>query len=163
MSDGFGIGISGATRFSGLRGRTADGTGRAGVKYPSPFFDIAQTYLPPTIKDLLKWCRFYSLTHPLINTVIHKLSEYPITEIVIDEENRELKEKWELLLYQVLKYRSFQIEVGLDYFTYGICIATIHFPFTKYLVCRHCKHKEKASQMVYKWRDLNYVDRKSVV
>ena len=148
---------SGGSRFSGQRGRTADGMGKSGVRYPSPFFDIGHTYLPPTIKALLRWCRYYYLTNPLINSVIHKMSEYPITEIIIDERDAKVKEKWEELLGQHLRYRAFQIEVGLDYFTYGMCAITIHFPFTKYLICRSCGFKDKASRLPYKWRNLDYI------
>lgn len=147
----------GSARFSGQRGRTADGTNRAGVRYPNPFFDIGHTFLPTSIKSLLRWCRYYFLTNPLINAVIYKMSEYPITELVIDETNKEIKEKWEELLGQHLRYRAFQIEVGLDYHTYGLCAVTIHFPFTKWLSCRQCDFKEKASRLNYRWRNLDYV------
>lgn len=148
---------TGVSRFSGQRGRTADGTNKSGVRYPSPFFDIGQTYLPTSIKSLLQWCRFYFLTNPLINTTIFKMSEYPITEIIIDEQNKQIKEKWEELLGRHLRYRAFQIEVGLDYFTYGLSAVTIHFPFTKYLICTACNHKDKASNINYKWRGLDYI------
>lgn len=153
MSDNASNGLS---RFSGSRGRTADGTGRSGVRYPSPFFDIGHTYLPPSMKSLMRWCRYYYLVNPLINAVIHKMSEYPITELVIEEKNQEVKEKWERLLGETLRYRAFQIEVGLDYYTYGMCIVTIHFPFTKYLICRQCKNREKATKQAYQWKNLDY-------
>ena len=65
--DNLSLGFGGTSRFSGQRGRTADGMGRSGVRYPSPFFDLGQTYLPPDQKKLLHWCRFYYLTNPLIN------------------------------------------------------------------------------------------------
>ena len=155
--DNLSLGYGGVSRFAGQRGRTADGTNRSGIRYPSPFFDIAHTYLPPSMKALLRWCRYYYLVNPLINCVIHKMSEYPVTEIVIDEQNAEIREKWEILLGQHLRYRAFQIEVGLDYYTYGICAVTIHFPFTKYLLCKQCKHKEKAEKVYYKWRNLEYI------
>ena len=155
--DNLSLGYGGVSRFAGQRGRTQDGTNRSGVRYPSPFFDIAHTYLPPSMKALLRWCRYYYLVNPLINCVIHKMSEYPVTEIVIDEKNQDVREKWEVLLGQHLRYRAFQIEVGLDYYTYGICAVTIHFPFTKYLVCKHCKKKEKATKVFYKWRNLEYI------
>lgn len=155
--DNLSLGFGGASRFSGQRGRTADGTSRSGVRYPSPFFDIGHTYLPPTMKALLRWCRYYYLVNPLINTVIHKMSEYPITEIVIDESNETNKERWEALIGQHLRYRAFQIEVGLDYYTYGICLVTLHLPFTKYLICRGCNNKTRASKTNYKWRNLDYV------
>src|SRR3954470_6766674 len=104
------VGMSGVSRFTGQRGRTADGTNRSGVRYPSPFFDIGHTYLPPSMKALMRWCRYYYLVNPLINSVIHKMSEYPVTEIVIDEKQADIKEKWEVLLGEHLRYRAFQIE-----------------------------------------------------
>lgn len=155
--DNLALGFGGTSRFAGQRGRTADGTNRSGIRYPSPFFDIGHTYLPPSIKALLRWCRYYYLVNPLINSVIHKMSEYPITEIVIDEKDPDIRGKWEELLGQHLRYRAFQIETGLDYYTYGMCLVTVHFPFTKWLICRNCKHKEKAAKMQYKWRNLDYI------
>lgn len=129
--------------------------GKSGIRYPSPFFDIGHTYLPPSQKALLRWCRYYYLTNPLINTVIHKMAEYPVTEIVLDEKNARVKERWEETLTH-LRIRPFQIEAGLDYFTYGICAVTIHFPFTKWLQCRNCGHKDKAKNIYYKWRNWDY-------
>ncbi len=148
---------TGGSRFSGQRGRTADGMGRNGVRYPSPFFDIGQTYLPPSQKSMLRWCRYYYLVNPLINSVVHKMSEYPITEIVVNEKNSDIREKWESLLGETLRYRAFQIEVGLDYYTYGMCVVTMHMPFIKFLVCRSCKHKEKAEKCDYVWRNFDYI------
>ena len=155
--DNLSLGFGGTSRFSGQRGRTADGTSRSGVRYPSPFFDIGHTFLPPSMKALMRWCRYYYLVNPLINTVIHKMSEYPITEIVIDEQDPVKKERWEEVLGQHLRYRAFQIEVGLDYYTYGTCAISIHFPFTKYLICGSCGFKEKAAKTTYKWRNLDYI------
>lgn len=155
MSDLF-LGTGGA-RFSGNRARSFDGTSKGGIRYPSPFFDIGHTYLPPTMKALLRWCRYYYLCNPLINAVISKMSEYPITELVVDERDPEIKEKWEDLLGNHLGYRAFQVEVGLDYYTYGMCIVTIHYPFTKYLICQHCKFKEKAAKSNYRLRNFDYV------
>jgi hypothetical protein len=130
---------------------------RSGIRYPSPFFDIGHTYLPPSLKALLRWCRYYYLVNPLINAVIHKMSEYPITEIVIDEKDPEIKNKWDSLLGEILRIRPFQIEVGLDYYTYGMCIVTIHFPFDKFLICRNCGFKDKATKINYRWRNLDYI------
>lgn len=156
-SDNVSLGFGGTSRFSGNRGRTADGMSRSGARYPSPFFDIGHTYLPPSLKALLRWCRYYYLVNPLINAVIHKMAEYPITELVIDEKDQNIKNKWDNLLGGILRYRPFQIEVGLDYFTYGMCVVTIHFPFDKFLICRSCGFKEKATKTQYKWRSLDYV------
>lgn len=61
-----GTGPSSAMRFAQTRGRI-HGSPVQGVNYPSPFFDIAHTYLPVTVKQLFRWCRYYFLTNPLIN------------------------------------------------------------------------------------------------
>jgi hypothetical protein len=155
--DNLSLGFGGTSRFSGQRGRTADGTSRSGIRYPSPFFDIGHTYLPPSQKALMRWCRYYYLVNPLINATITKMAEYPITEIVIDERDAKVKEKWEALLGQHLRYRAFQIECGLDFYTYGNCFVTVHFPFTKFLKCRQCGFEEKAGKTQYKWRNLEYI------
>jgi hypothetical protein len=155
--ESFSLGLPNISRFSGNRARTTDMSGRRGVVYPSPFFDLAQTYLPNSIKALLKWCRYYFLTHGLINTVVYKLAEYPITELVIDERNEKVKRKWEKFLFSDLRLRAFQIEIGLDYYCYGICLVSLHYPFTKYLICKACGHREKAARCNYAWRNLQYV------
>src|SRR5437764_5820485 len=163
--DSASIGMSGVSRFSGQRARTADGTSRGGMRYPSPFFDISQTWLPTSMKQLLQWCRYYYLTNPLIHSVVHKMSEYPVTEIVIQEENENLRKRWEQV-FTDLRMRAFQIEVGLDYNCYGMCVVTMHFPFEKYLTCSnpHCRsaktkapYKVKAKKIRYRWRNLDYV------
>src|SRR3972149_6503936 len=66
------------------RGRIQGG-GVSGVNYPSPFFDVAHTYLPTTIKQLFKFCKYYFLTNPLINAIVMKLSEYPVMDIDADQ------------------------------------------------------------------------------
>lgn len=105
---------SGVARFSSTPGRM-QGTPTNGVNYPSPFFDVAHTYLPVTVKQLFRWCRYYFLTNPLINATIFKLSEYPITDLVVEHENADVKERWEAYFREHLRYRPFQIECGLDY------------------------------------------------
>lgn len=156
MFDSTSLGMSGVSRFAPNRTSAAQG-GRSGVKYPSPFFDIGHTYLPPSMKQLLKWCRYYYLVNPLINSVVHKMSEYPITEMVIEEKNPAVKLKWENLLNQTLRYRAFQIEVGLDYHTYGNCFVTIHYPFDKYLICKKCKERYEAAKVKFQWKNLDYI------
>jgi len=104
----------GAGRVGSTRGRI-QGSFVNGVNYPNPFFDVAHTYLPTTVKEMFKYCRYYTLTNPLINATIFKLSEYPITDLIIDHENRDVKRRWEEYFHDHLQYRPFQVECGLDY------------------------------------------------
>lgn len=129
---------------------------RGAQRYPSPFFDIGHTYLPTSVKQMFRWCRYYFMTNPVINAVTYKMSEYPITPIIIDEEDSELRSKWEDIVENKLRLRPFQIETGLDYHCYGNAFITLHFPFEKYLICRNCKNKVQAKRAIYKFRNLRY-------
>jgi ribonucleoside-diphosphate reductase alpha chain len=110
-------GTFGAGRFSRARGRIQGGQGQ-GINYPSPFFDIAHTYLPTTVKQMFRWCRYYFFVHPLINAVVFKMSQYPITDLVYFSKDPQLKAMWKDFLEKQLMYRSFQEEVGLDYYCF---------------------------------------------
>ena len=152
---GIGGGPGNGLRFSSTRGRI-QGSPVQGVNYPSPFFDVAHTYLPATVKQLFQWCRYYFLTNPLINAVVFKMSEYPITDVIIDHENPEVRRKWEDFLQEHLRYRAFQTEVGLDYYTYGNGLVSLSFPFKKYLHCQYCKFHEEAQRIQNNWVFTNY-------
>lgn len=126
-----------------------------GLVYPSPFFDIAQTYMPPTVKELFKWCTYYFYTHPIINPVVYKMAEYPITELIYnkkippdeqtDEGNQEpdslIVDSYKSVMEGTLDIKSFLINCGLDYFTFGNTFVSISYPFTRYLVCQSCGKK----------------------
>lgn len=151
----FGGGPGGSTRFSQTRGRLGGGMSN-GVNYPSPFFDIAHTYLPTTVKSMFRWCRYYFLTNPIINATVFKLSEYPITEIEIDHQDKKVASKWKEYFEDHLNYRAFQIECGLDYNTYGNCLTSLNFPFKKYLTCRRCKYQAEAKRIRPHWVFTNH-------
>jgi ssDNA-binding Zn-finger/Zn-ribbon topoisomerase 1 len=132
------------------RGRIQGGA-VGGVNYPSPFFDVAHTYLPTTIKQLFKFCRYYTLTNALINAIVMKLSEYPITDIEVDHEDAKVTELWKDYLQNTARIRPFQIECGLDYNAYGNSLTSLSFPFQKYLTCPSCKFTEQAKKIRNHW------------
>jgi hypothetical protein len=152
---GVGAGPGSGLRFASTRGRI-QGSPVQGVNYPSPFFDVAHTYLPVTIKQLFRWCRYYFLTNPLINAVVFKMSEYPITDIVIDHKEPEVRKKWNDFYQEHLRYRAFQVESGLDYHCYGNCLISMGFPFKKYLYCQRCEFREEASRIQNNWVFTNH-------
>ena len=154
-----GFGASGSAssplRFSQTRGRIQNGSG-GGVNYPSPFFDVAHTYLPTTVKQMFRWCRYYFLTNPLINAVVFKLSEYPVTDIIIDHPNKEVVTKWTDYYQDHIGFRAFQVEVGLDYHCYGNAFISIGYPFKKYLKCASCSFSAPADKIRANWVFTNY-------
>jgi hypothetical protein len=135
----------------------AEGRATTAPKYPHPFFDQGQAYLPTSFKNMFHWCRYYFLTNPAVNSAVSKMAEYPITPIVFKTENQSLRTKYEEIT-KILNLKSFRIEVGLDYYTYGNCYVSIIFPFRKFLVCRNCKHHHdvKDGATKYKWVSMNY-------
>src|SRR3989304_1619935 len=108
-------GSGSATRFAGQTRGRVQGSPANGVNYPSPFFDVAHTYLPNTVKQLFRWCRYYFLTNPLINATVFKLSEYPVTDIIIDHPESRVRRRWEEYFQDHLRFRAMQVEFGLDH------------------------------------------------
>jgi hypothetical protein len=145
----------GSMRFSQTRGRMSNQASQ-GVYYPSPFFDIAHTYLPITVKQLFRWCRYYFLTNPLINAIIFKMSEYPVTEMIFEHESKMVVNRWTEYFQDHLRYRPFQIECGLDFFTYGNCLPSLSLPFKKFIRCRNCGFQEEAKRIRPYWVLTNY-------
>lgn len=141
-------------RMSRTQGRIR-GTGW-GMSYPSPFFDVAHTYLPDTVKQMFRWCRYYTLTNPLIAAVVYKMSEYPVTDIVIDSDNDGTKKLWSSFFEDILQMRAFLIDIGLFYNCYGIALVSINYPFRKFLVCRNCKNMVLASKAKFRFRNFKF-------
>jgi hypothetical protein len=155
--DALSFGPAGGMRFSRNSGRSLTSEALGAIRYPSPFFDIAHTYLPSSFKTMLRWCRYYFLTNPLINAVCYKMAEYPVTDLVFDSTNEPLREKWEYLFNRVLSFKKFEIEAGLDYNTYGNTFVSIAFPFHKLLICKRCGHTHRADETKYLFREYKFV------
>lgn len=125
-----------------------------GVRYPSPFFDVAQQFLPADIQQLLHWCRYYFLTNPIINVACQKMAEYPVTPTVWESDDANLLALWRGVEDR-LKFRQLRVEVGLDYHVYGNAFISVWFPIDKSLVCSQCGvwHRASVMRSHYKWRD----------
>uniref|UniRef100_A0A7C3SP46 Uncharacterized protein n=1 Tax=Dictyoglomus turgidum TaxID=513050 RepID=A0A7C3SP46_9BACT len=132
------------------------GSASAKLWYPSPFFDIASTYLPKSVRELFRYCEYYFMVHPIIHQAITKMAEYPITDIVIEEGDKDVRDWWDTMLNEKLETKSFLIETGLDYFTYGNAFVVPIFPFVKYLICSKCKSRFNAELVVDKFTWNNY-------
>lgn len=151
-------GPGGGMRFTQTRGRIQNGA-LYGVNYPSPFFDLAHTYLPATVKQMFRWCRYYFMTNPLINATVFKLSEYPVTDLIIESDDIAEKSRWSEYMHDHLRFNAFRVEVGLDYFTYGNALVSLGYDFKKYLTCTTCGWKEEASKCRHAWVFTNYTFR----
>lgn len=149
---------SSSFRFGALDGRNSV------FRYPSQWWDVAHMELPSTVKSMFKWCRYHVLVNPLISSVTKKMASYPITKIVVNESGvagfDKKRKKWEDLIYRTLDINRLQIEIGLDYYTYGNCIVSIVYPFHKHLQCTQCGYKDQIKKLKFKkqwdFRDFYY-------
>lgn len=148
-------GFPGGTTF----GRTAskgDILGRRYAPFSNPFFDQASTYLPPTVKAMFGFCRFYHLTNGVINAIATKAAEYPVTDIMFQHDDAGVRDKWEELLLGTLNYRVHQFETNLDYYVYGNAFVSLSFPFRKKITCKKCSAKIDALDSRQHWRYTNF-------
>ena len=148
-----GFGPASAYRANSYRHGSLDSR-NTNFRYPSQWWDVAHMELPSSVKHLFKWCRYHVLVNPLISSVTKKMAAYPITKVLVDESNQEgfdkHKTRWEDLLFRTLDINRLQIEIGLDYHTYGNCIVSVMYPFHKYLECKNCKHQDRIKKLKFK-------------
>lgn len=123
-------------------------SGRSG-RYPNQFFDLAQQYMPPTVKELFRWCTFYYYNSPLIGGTITKMSRYPITDLIFEDQYESIRTLWKDFFNKDLQIKKTLLEINLDYFVYGNSFVSLHFPFTRFLICSSCGHREQINQA--KW------------
>ena len=129
---------------------------RRGTVYPSPFFDIAQTYMPPTVKELFRWCQYFFYKDPMIGAVVTKIAEYPVTNFVYNADQKHVRDGWKELLEDTLNMKPFLIEIGLDYFCYGNAFISINLPFIRWIQCPSCKAMHKLADESFKYQFRNY-------
>jgi hypothetical protein len=111
--------------------------------YANPLATIATKDIPVNIKQLFRLCRFYYHQDALLGALVDKMSEYPITQLVIQEKTGEnltekAREKWDYLLNVGLDVRAVMKTINTDKYVYGNGFYYIYLPFVRYCVCQSC-------------------------
>lgn len=130
--------------------------GRPESMYPSPFFDMARTFMPSTTRETFEWCAYFQQKNPLINAVTYKLAAYAITDLVYDAKNP-VADTYKNLYEDVLQMRTFIQEFNLDRYTFGNAFASVAFPISKILECVACGFKKLARDAAWKWKGNKFV------
>ena len=118
---------------------------RGSIKYDNPFLDMTSTYIPVTIKAMLRFVAAFALGDGLISQCIIKMAEYPITSLIYnDGEEGKLKDDkgtkwWKDLLENQLQVMRLIRECGMNYYAYGNSIVSMHFPFRRQIQCKKCQ------------------------
>lgn len=138
---------------------------RGSLKYDSPFIDMTSTFLPKTIKGLLQFIAAFIIGDGLVSQCIAKLSEYPITKLLYnDEEPSAIKddkqsEKWIDILEKRLKIIRSMKQAGMDYYGYGNSVISINYPFKRWFTCKSCKHEFAADSIKYKFKSYKFLSK----
>jgi len=128
------------------------------LNYPNPFFDLSRLYYPKTVKHLFRICKIFFYKNEFIHNVIFKLAEYPVTDFIFEGANDPgIQSEYVELFNYHLKLKSFLIEVGLDYFTYGNAIISANMKFKRFLKCTECGFENPIEQTKYKFTNYNFV------
>lgn len=103
----------------------------------SPFFTVANQFLPRNLHDVIRWARYITTQSPVTTEVIRKLATYPVTDFVIETEKEATRKKYKEL-FKSFKLRSVLHDVGFEYYTLGNVFVSIYFPIHRTLVCGNC-------------------------
>lgn len=143
--------------------RRTSGTLKSLNTYPSQFFDISSQYMPPSVKELFRWCQYLYTTHSEIAPVINKKCAYVITDLIYqsadpdkDKPSDKVVETWKELLEVVLKIKEEQYKLLLDYEVYGNAFCSFFFPFERYLKCPHCEQEHLARDVKWKYENFEF-------
>lgn len=117
------------------------GDPRSKIRYPSPFFDVSQQYIPPTIKELFKWVYYYCTNNAFLGPALGKIARYPVTDLVLEDSDTELVRNWSTLMNNTFQIKTFNMSVNLDLTCYGNAFVTPHYPFSRLLECLQCKER----------------------
>ena len=122
-----------------------------GTPYDSPFATQGRVWTPMHIRYLMEVAKFYFLQNPLINAACTKMAVYPITEVMVKDAQRPVREFYETFFKDTLDIHTHLIECGLDYNVYGNALMSVMFPFIKYLICKGCQRRRAVSSSKFEF------------
>jgi hypothetical protein len=128
------------------------------LPYANPFFDLSKLFIPKNIKSMFRYCRIFFYTFEYISNVIQKLSEYPVTDMMVipETESKEIKEKWETYLNKTIHIKRLLQEIGLDYHVFGNCFVSANSRYTRFLKCGKCSAEIRITKPDFKWKFINF-------
>lgn len=138
---------------------TSPYTNSGAIPYPSPYFDIASTYLPKTFKEMMRWFKYYSVMDDIAASTIERLASFPVTRIIFECKDKKQRDIYEDVFLNQIGLKSRAREVGLDYFTFGNVFISIQYPFTRWLVCtiKGCGKAEQIQRADWAWKRMHFV------
>jgi len=131
-----------------LKERTRQGR-KSVMTYPHPSFDLSSAFIPPSMKELYRWCLYLYMTHSEIKPILKKKVAYVQTPLIYEGTSNS-KKVWKSLLEDNINIKRVSIEALLDMSVYGVAYLSIAYPFERFLICPSCKEKFPIKNL--KWR-----------
>lgn len=124
----------------------------------SPFFSIANQYLPRNLKDILKWVRYITIQSPVTTEVLRKLATFPITDFTYSSDSDAVVQNYKTIVTG-LKLKQTLHNIGYQYFTVGNVFISLYIPFSRNLVCPACGsvHSIRAAEKFTKFQSYKFV------
>lgn len=134
---------------TGLFG-AARSTVQGNHSYANPHYTIALRDIPTNLTHVMKLCRYYYMTDSLLRAIVDKMSEYPITPLVLSSKGDEQlpdegRERWERLLNVNMNMRAVNFEANVDKYMCGKSARFLYLPFVRYCVLDNGKSYPMAS------------------
>lgn len=104
---------------------------------PSPWFTVANQFLPRNLHDVIRWSKYITTQSPTTTEVIRKLASYPITSFEVSSKEKTTVAKYQEV-FKLLGLRQNLQEIGFGYHTLGNVFVSIYYPITRVLRCRGC-------------------------
>ena len=133
-------------------GGGVDPTYSGAEKFPSPFYDIAATYVPTNIYDMFRWAEYLYSTMGTYKSAARKVVRYFLTEIDLQGPSEEECKKYKKFLEKDLHIMQQLAEIGDEFSTYGNVFVSLIFPFDRMLICDKCKSMYHCDVIPYKFR-----------
>jgi len=135
---------------------------RGSIRYDSPFLDMTSTFLPKYVKSMFRFISAYVMSDGFVSQCITKMSEYPITKLIYNEDKHNSIEDdqsvkfWQNLLEKKMKIMTSLKQAGMDYHAYGNSIVSICYPFKRMMRCKVCNETHAAEAMKLIFRNYRF-------
>lgn len=103
----------------------------------NPWYNIANTFVPRNLTDVIKWARYITVQSPTTSEVARKYASYPITDFIVDTRSNRVKDEYKKIFKQ-LKLKEALQTIGFEYHMLGNAFLSIYFPVTRTITCPSC-------------------------
>lgn len=135
---------------------------RGSIRYDSPFLDMTSTFIPKSIKGILKFIASYVVSDGLLSQCITKMAEYPITNLIYKDNDETILtddktiEKWKVILENSMGIMRSLKQSGMDYYAFGNSIISVNYPFKRMLKCPKCNQSHTSDGLKVKFEQFKF-------